>query len=382
MTEPRAFEAIRPYYDHEAFPMLQRIIKDPLFMKLVNYLWPGTSLEKVLAKADKVHTAMGFQIEFMHPAIRTIVARSSTGLTCSGFENLDKNQSYLFVANHRDILLDSAILQILLVENGFNTSEITFGNNLMEKGFITHFGKLNRMFTVLREGTGRELYDISKKLSAYIRHTITEKNVSVWIAQRNGRAKEGNDQTQTGLLKMLNMSGNSNLIENFSQLRIVPVTISYEFEPCDALKVQEIYLSSLHSKYIKAPGEDLNSIIAGITQQKGRIHLTVGTPVINELEELKKYDNDNDKIKKLTNLIDRQIYSDYKLWPVNYIASDLLESTNQYSNKYSSAEKQEFINYIKAGISNINGEHETLTNLFLKMYATPVKNQYLQTIQV
>ena len=381
MSEIQRFDDIRPFYDHEAHGVLQRLIKEPLFMKLVANLWPGMSLENVLSKAEKVNSAMGFQVEFMHPAIRTIVERSADGLTYNGFEKLDKDQSYLFIANHRDILLDSAILQILLVENGFNTSEITFGDNLMEKGFITDFGKLNRMFTVLREGTGRELYDISKKLSAYIRHTITDKKTSVWIAQRNGRAKDGNDQTQTGLLKMLNMSGSGTFTEKFSQLKIVPLTISYEYEPCDVLKIQELYLSSLLTKYIKSPGEDLNSIITGIVQQKGRIHLSVGTPIINELKELEKIDNDNDKIKQLTTLVDQQIYQDYKLWNVNYIASDISENSLQYANKYTPSEKQNFIDYINNKISKMNGEQDVLFNLFIKMYANPVKNKVLQTIQ-
>jgi hypothetical protein len=382
MNDTLSFDDIRPYYDHEAYHVLQRIIKDPLFMRLINNLWPDMSLQEVLLKAEKVKTAMSFQIEFMHPAIRTIIARSSTGLTCSGFENLDPNQSYLFVANHRDILLDSAILQILLVEHGFSTSEITFGDNLAEQGFITDFGKLNRMFTISREGTGRELYDISKKLSSYIRHTISKKNISVWIAQRNGRAKDGIDQTQTGLLKMLNMSGDGNFSEKFAQLRIVPVTISYEYEPCDALKVQELYLSSLHTKYVKAPGEDLNSILTGITQQKGRIHLAVGTPIINELQELEKTGNDNDKIKQLTTFVDQQVYNNFKLWPINYVAADILDNTTQYRSRYSDSEKQSFINYINTSTSKLNGEQDALFSLFIKMYAAPVKNKVLQTIQV
>ncbi|HSH64656.1 MAG TPA: hypothetical protein VLB84_02405, partial [Bacteroidia bacterium] len=230
MISTENFEDVRPYYDHEAYDRLQKIIKDPLFMRLTNYLWPGMTFEEIKTKAERVNSAMTFQLEFMHPAIRTIVERSSDGLTSEGFENLDPDQAYLFIANHRDILLDSAILQVLLVEHGFKTSEITFGDNLMEKGFITEFGKLNRMFTVLREGTGRELYDISKKLSAYIRHTIQHKNVSVWTAQRNGRTKDGIDQTQTGLLKMLNISGTDSFAENFAALKIVPVSISYEYE--------------------------------------------------------------------------------------------------------------------------------------------------------
>jgi len=211
---------------------------------------------------------------------------------------------------------------------------------------------------------------------------IVEKNVSVWIAQRNGRAKDGNDQTQTGLLKMLNMSGTGNFSKNNLELGIVPVTISYEYEPCDALKVQELHLSSLHSKYLKAPGEDLNSIVTGITQQKGRIHFSVGTPIIDELNQLEKIDNDNDKIKQLAALIDRQIYTNYMLWPVNYIAADLLENNNQYLTKYTLSEKQDFINYVNAKVSKMDGEREALINLFIKMYASPVKNSSLQTVQV
>lgn len=381
MNTTGTFEDIRPYYDHEAYDRLQKIIKDPLFMRLINYLWPGMPLEEVQKKAARVNSAMGFQKEFMHPAIRTIVERSSDGLTCEGFEHLDPQQAYLFIANHRDILLDSAILQILLVEHGFDTSEITFGDNLMEEGFITDFGKLNRMFTVLREGTGRELYDISKKLSAYIRHTITEKNVSVWIAQRNGRTKDGIDQTQTGLLKMLNISGEKSFAENFSALKIVPLTISYEYEPCDFLKVQEAYLSSLHTKYVKAPGEDLNSIITGVTAAKGRIHMVVGKPLTDEFHKFESVVNDNDRIKQLTSLIDQQIYQNYQLWPVNYIAADLIDQTQQHTSFYTPAEKDQFLKYIDQKIIKLQGDRETLINLFLRMYSNPLKNKVFQTIQ-
>lgn len=382
MAEAYNFDDIRPYYDHEVQPVLQRLSKDPLFMQLVNYFWPQMTVEQAMEKVQRVNRNMDFQIEFMDQAIRAIVATTSKGLTASGFENIDPSQRYLFIANHRDILLDSAILQVLLFQYGHETSEITFGNNLMEQGFITDFGRINRMFTVQREGTARELYDISKKLSAYIRHTIIDKKVSVWIAQRNGRTKDGNDQTQTGLLKMLNISGNGNFAESFKQLKIVPLTISYEYEPCDALKVQELHLSSLHTKYKKAPGEDLNSIITGIKQPKGRIHMTVGKPIEEELDEINKLENENDKIKQLTALIDNQIYSDYKLWPVNYIAMDMLEGGNDFSKQYTPAEKDQFIAYIQQHVAKLNGEKEPLTNWFLKIYAAPVKNRLSVSVNV
>lgn len=374
------FDDIRPCYDAEAYGTLQKIIQDPLFMKLVNHLWPEMTLDEVIKKAEHVTSAMGFQKEFMHPAIRKIVERSSDGLTCEGFEKLDPKQPYLFISNHRDILLDSAILQILLVENGHNTSEITFGNNLMEKGFITDFGRINRMFTVQREGTGRELYDISKRLSAYIRHTIGEKKVSVWIAQRNGRTKDGVDQTQTGLLKMLNISGKESFLKNFASLHIVPVSISYEYEPCDFLKVQEAYLSSLHTKYVKAPGEDLNSIVTGVVSPKGRIHLAISDPITSDVLQLvESIPNENDKIKQLTTLIDQQIYRSYKLWPVNYIAFDVLEQSQAYTGFYTAQEKEKFLENMRSKISKLQGDTETLSNLFLKIYANPVKSKVLQT---
>ncbi len=380
MTQNFNFDDIRPYYDNEARDVMRKLQYDPLFMKLVNHLWPTMTQEEAFAKADKVTSNMAFQLEFMHQAIRVIVSRSSTGLSCSGFENVDPKQAYLYIANHRDILLDSAILQILLVEHGFQTSEITFGNNLMQGDFITDFGKLNRMFTVLREGNSRELYEISQKLSAYIRHTIIDKNVSVWIAQRNGRTKDGNDMTQTGLIKMLNMSGGKNFSESIRNLKIVPLSISYEYEPCDDLKVQELYLSSLHSKYVKAPGEDLNSILTGIIQPKGRIHMTVGKPIESELSEIEKIGNENEKIKALVNIIDEQLYANYKLWPVNYIANDIANESTEFSSYYSEKEKEDFINYIKQKIKKLTGDEQSLFNLFISMYSNPVKTKKLSAI--
>jgi hypothetical protein len=365
------FEDIRPFYDSEAHEALHRMGKDPSFEKLVHHLWPEMGMSEALAKADRVRSVMGFQMEFMHSAIHTLLSRSSTGLTGEGFVELDKTKAYLYVANHRDILLDSAILQVMLVESGLPTSEITIGDNLMEPGFITDFGRMNRMFTVQREGTNRELYDRSRKFSAYIRHTLVDKQVSVWIAQRNGRTKDGLDQTQTGLLKMLNLSGNGNFVDSFSQLNIVPVSISYEYEPCDSLKTQELYLSSLHSIYKKVPGEDLNSILTGIKGNKGRIHIQAAKPLSEELTEINKYPNENEKIRQLCLTIDSAIQNNYKLWPNNYIAADMVEEGSRFSAHYSPQEKQAFTDYTRSRILDLKGDPETLSQGFLKMYAGP-----------
>lgn len=370
-----SFEELRPFYDSESNEMMREMAKDPLYLQLVSYLWPGITKEEAIAKAHNIKNIYDFQTGYMSHAIWSIVKSSSSGLSWSGIEKLDSQKSYLFIANHRDILLDSALLQIILEKENFATSEITFGSNLKEQGFITNFGRMNRMFTVKREGTAKELYDISRQLSAYIRHTLIDKNSSVWIAQRNGRTKDGYDQTQTGLLKMLAMSGGRDFVQCFSELNIIPLSISYEYEPCDFLKVQELYLSSLHSKYVKAPGEDLNSIVTGIKQPKGKIHLTFGKPIKEELAEINKLTNDNDKIKQLAALIDNRIHNDYNLNPVNYIAYDLNRNTNVFANNYSSIEKENFISYVNEKTATLSGEPDVLKNIFIKMYAAPVENK-------
>jgi 1-acyl-sn-glycerol-3-phosphate acyltransferase len=369
------FEQLRPYYDNESQEAMQRIVTYDAYHKAMGYLWPEMSKEQVIKKALNTKSPYEFQTGFMSEAIWKIVNSSSSGLTWSGLENIDRNKAYLYVANHRDILLDSAILQIILDKEDFETTEITFGSNLMDKGFITDFGRMNRMFTVKREGTVKELYDISRQLSAYIRHTIIDKNVSVWIAQRNGRTKDGSDNTQTGLLKMLNISGNKNFVENFSEIQIVPLTISFEYEPCDDLKTQELYLSSLHTKYVKAPGEDLNSILTGITQPKGKIHVAFGKPIKDELLEIDKVSNENEKIKNLASIIDHQIYQNYKINAANYIAYDLINKTNVFENSYSIKQKEAFISYVETKINKLTGEPEILKNIFLGIYANPVINK-------
>ncbi len=369
------FEMLRPYYDEETKEVMKRIAVDPVYHKAMAYLWPGISEAEAREKALGITSPYEFQTGYMRHAIWTIVNTTSDGLSYSGIEKLDPNKAYLFIANHRDILLDSAILQIILDKEEFETTEITFGSNLMEQGFITDFGKMNRMFMVKREGTVKELYDISRQLSAYLRHTILDKNVSVWIAQRNGRTKDGNDMTQTGLLKMLNLSGGKAFKQSFSELNIVPLSISFEYEPCDALKVQELYLSSLHSKYIKAPGEDLNSILTGIQQPKGRIHLAFGKPIKEELEEIDNAPNENEKIRLLALAIDKQIHHDYKLYAVNHIAYDMLHDTDVFQASYTQEEKTHFMAYIDGHIAKLNGEPDALKQLFLKLYANPVINK-------
>lgn len=369
------FESLRPYYDSEAPEVMACMSQYEEYHKIMAYLWPEMNKESVIQKALHTKSPYEFQTNYMSEGIWKIIKSTSTGLTWSGLENLDRNKSYLYIANHRDILLDSAILQIILDKEEFETSEITFGSNLITQGFITDFAKMNRMVSIKREGNAKELYDISQQLSAYIRHSIVDKNTSVWIAQRNGRTKDGNDTTQSGLLKMLNMSGRGDFEKNFNELNIVPLSISYEYEPCDALKVQETYLSSLLSKYVKAPNEDINSVITGIQQAKGKIHVAFGKPINSKLKEINAIGNENEKIKLLASHIDKQIHQNYKLNPINYIAYDIIHQTNVFDSKYTEQDKKDFILYVDKQIKGLKGEQEILKNSFITLYANPVANK-------
>jgi hypothetical protein len=374
MIGEKDFEDIRPYNDNEINQAVRRIISDPSFNAIIEFFFPDEDKDKIRESLAGTYTAHDFQLNFSHPLVSSIVRKTSKGLTSDGFEQLTPGTPYLFVANHRDIVLDSAILQVLLLDNKHKTSEITFGSNLMINQFVIDLGKVNRMFKVVRGSNKAELIRNSQILSAYIRHTITVKKNLVWIAQRPGRTKDGNDKTEAGLLKMFNMSSQRGFTDSFRELNIVPLVISYEYEPCCSFKVKELLDTTLHGVYQKKPGEDLKSIITGLTQPKGRIHMSVGKPVNNFAEMPVEKDTLNNKLIKLAAMIDDEVYSHYRLWPNNYIACDLLNKNEKYLGFYSSAEKQEFLKYMEDETGTIEGDRKIIEELFLKIYANPLVN--------
>jgi len=368
-----SFETLRPYYDEELNDAFGRITAHSHFAAIARYIFPERSLEEITEDLLSVRTSFEFQKKYMHKGIRIILERSSDGLTCSGFENLSPDKPCLYISNHRDIFLDSGILQILLVEHELETTEITFGSNLMDSPFLIDFGKVNRMFSVLRSGSKRELYENALLVSAYIRHVISEKKVSVWISQRNGRTKDGMDKTQDGVLKMIAMNSRKGFLGDFLPLNIIVVSVSYEYEPCDFLKVRELYLSK-NETYHKNPGEDLNSILTGVFQQKGKIHLALSEPFGQYLEYIDGHFPETGKISALAKEIDHRIYKNYKIWKTNYIAYDLLEGKNTFADHYSEEERVQFIIYMSEGLSAIDGKKEELEEIFLRIYSNPVKN--------
>ncbi|MBQ0020695.1 MAG: 1-acyl-sn-glycerol-3-phosphate acyltransferase [Bacteroidales bacterium] len=377
MKNPK-FDDMRPYYDEEIPAAMQRIADSTSFALLASYVYPGKNIDKVREQIRAYSNVRDFQLEVMRCVNEQVLERSSTDFTFSGIEKLDPNKKYLFVSNHRDIMLDACLLQYVLYKNGHETSEITFGANLMQGQLVTDIGKSNKMFKVERPGMSpREFYKASLHLSEYIRHTLIDNKESVWIAQRNGRTKDGIDRTDQGIIKMFGMSYQGDKVDALTELNIVPISISYEWESCDILKALELY-QSRSAKYIKKPGEDLNSILTGIVQPKGRIHIEFCDLITRD--DLMQF-NDctaGDYHRQVANLIDCRICSAYRLTPNNYIAHDLRYGKQEYVDRYTEQEKQTFVDYLK----RLQQYEETcnideLSDILLGIYSNPIESKLI-----
>jgi hypothetical protein len=369
------FDDIRPYNLSEIPPAMQRIADSEYFDVLVNYVFPGRDPEEIRAMVRNIRTIDEFQQQVMFYVNEQFINRSITTFTSDGLDGLDPDKNYLFVSNHRDIMLDSSLLQQVLYTNGFRTTEITFGSNLMHPQLVVDIGKANKMFKVIRNSNIREFIKNSMYLSDYIRYTLTKKGSSIWIAQRNGRTKDGNDLTDQGIIKMFCMSGRvDDMAGSVDELNIVPVAISYQIESCDILKTRELYLSRNDQKYVKQPGEDLNSILTGIMQPKGCVNIRICEPLtMNELAGI-DYKNPNEFYKTIASLIDKRIYKHYKLYNNNYIAHDLRSGRDTYAHCYTPEEKELFQARCARMLQQIDGDKEILRSIFLRIYATPVDN--------
>ena len=367
------FDELRPYYDSEMPAAIGRVAASPYLPAISAFLFPEKPVEEVRQFLLKSQNTLDFQKNIMLPAIHSIVDQTSSGLGCSGVDSLKDGTKRMFIANHRDILLDAAILQILLLDNGMDTSEITFGSNLMKGELVVDIGKMNKMFRIMRGGTVKEFYKSSMEVSSYMRYAILQKKQSVWIAQRNGRTKDGADKTDMAVLKMFALSSDKPFFENMQELHITPIVVSYEYEPCDFMKTQELFITR-YQKYEKEPDEDLQSILHGIRQFKGHIHF-VFTDAITD-EELRYCDRFdwNRKFQQLAQIIDRRIYDNYRLWPTNYIAHDLLNQSYRYRSHYTEEQRKHFMDYMDEGLKNLIGEEAELRDIFLHIYATPVDN--------
>lgn len=371
-----SYDDIRPYQDHEANHYLHVLLNDEVFKQVLFYIFQDENkINEISKMLSEIRSINELQMKFMYPLIKEwIIEKTTSGVTCSGLENLDKSQSYLFISNHRDIILDSAILNFIIANAGMNTTEVAVGNNLLIFDWIEHALKLNRCFIVKRNLPARELLTASKQLSHYIRESITRNNDSVWIAQKEGRTKDGNDQTQLALLKMLNLSNEANLTDGFRELKIVPLSISYEREPCGISKVEEIYKRE-HGSYVKTPADDFKSMAFGLLKPKGRVHFAFGKPIDEQLDNLVNPDNLNETIQRMAEHIDACIYKNYKLWPNNYLATDLLAGSTRHSELVDSSTREKFNELMDDLVKTIGGgDPECQRRLFLQMYANPLLN--------
>jgi len=375
MLVSNEFDEIRPYYDEEVPAIMTRLLADPVFTRVLNNLYAADEIKikEVRDAMQQTQNVESFQLRFMVPFLEGILKSSTRGLTVGGLEYLEKDQSYLFISNHRDIVLDSALLNVEMYKFGYKSTEIAIGSNLLVYQWIEDISRVNRSFIVKRNIPVRQMLEASNLLSAYIRQTISNNGNSIWIAQREGRSKDGLDMTSPALLKMLNMSNKGKFVRGFKSLRIVPMSIAYEIEPCGNEKVAELLKRQADPEFHKSERDDLLSMVSGLKNQKGRIQIQFGEPISREaLKSLSKEGNINDRLKRLADYIDKQIYTNYKLFPNNYIAYDLYYNCNKYVDQYTIEEQRQFIELTHQRLKLVNEDREEAMQLWLKMYSTPV----------
>lgn len=368
------FDAIRPFYDTEVNEALVSSINHPMMKALMNFTFPEVEDVTWQEQLKKTHSIRDFQCNFIYNSVQRVLEKTSDGLTTSGFEKLEKNTSYLFISNHRDILLDTTLLNASLFEHGLVMTASAIGDNLVKKAFIKILAKLNRNFLVQRGLTPREMLESSKLLSEFIGNLLLKENRSVWIAQREGRTKDGNDVTNPGVLKMLGMgSDEKDIMDYFKKIKIVPVSISYEYDPTDAMKMPQLLAEANQEIYIKDKNEDFVTLMRGVMGQKRRIHIHVGDVLNQKIDAIKtEYDNSNKQIQALAQAIDDSILSNYRLWPTNYIAYDIVNQTDVNSYLYTENEKSLFERRLEM---RIDVENPVALQGFLAMYANPVVNK-------
>lgn len=372
--ELNEFTDISPYTDAEAVEALGKLADHPAVVEVSKAIFPDKEPEFLRKILKSVKSIDEFQILVMNKAVEWVLSTTAHNFSYDGIENLKKiNGKFLAMSNHRDIILDPAITQVVLYRNAIPMTEIAVGSNLLTNKYIEYLIRSNRMIKVIRGINARQLYLSSQVLSKYIRECITSGRSSVWIAQREGRAKDGIDTTEQGLLKMLDMSGTADFTTNFEELNIVPLSISYEYEPCDILKARERLISRTQ-KYVKGSREDLISIMTGIEQQKGNIHLNIGSPLTHDEIEAASYCNKNDRYQAIRHAVDVRIIEGYKLWKTNYIGYDMVNHTFKYRDKYTPEDVAQFTDYVEHQLDKVEQSlcRADLRDIFLRIYANPV----------
>lgn len=369
------FSDIRPFNDSEVSEVLKHVQDTETIQQLLQFAFPDLSKKEQLQRLLSCVKITDFQEKIMYPIIRNAIAKSVSEFTSNGFELLDPKKAYLFISNHRDIILDTSFLNYNLHNFGFKMTASAIGDNLVRKSFLLAFAKLNRNFIIHRGLPPRETLEKSKIVSKFIHQYIDEKKRSVWIAQREGRTKNGDDRTQQGVLKMLSMNcpKGMSVVDYFKTLNIVPMAISYEFDPTDMLKMPMLLAQHHGQEYVKSQDEDFNNIVYGFMGNKGRVNISVSPPLSQELDQIEQeYSHPNKQIQAITDLLDVKIHQQYRLCPTNYIAYDLLNNSTSFQNEYTEKEFRQFERRI---INRTIANNQISRQKYLEMYANPVRNK-------
>ena len=377
MKIPQEFDTIRPWEPEDLPEVFDRLLANDQFKQVLAYLYPQVPLEMIAQKLKACKTNLDFQLAFAYDFVHGILKKAATGceMDCS---SLDNTRNYTFISNHRDIVLDSAILDVMLIDNKFKTTcEIAIGDNLLSLPWVKDLVRVNKAFIVERALSMRQMLMSSKRLSDYMHFAIKEKKENIWIAQREGRAKDSNDRTQKSILQMMSMGGEGSIIERLKQLHLVPLSISYEYDPCDFLKAKEFQQKRDYAEWKKGPTDDLVSMQTGIFGYKGHVHYHAAPCLDEYLDSLDPDMPKQDIYNKVAAYIDQQIHRNYRLYPGNYVALDMLEGTEAYTNQYTAEDKAKFEKYIQGQLAKIdlpNKDEAYLKERLLTMYANPVRN--------
>lgn len=375
------FSDIAPYDDSVFHEKMEQLVKEPGFLHAVNYTMPPEDVPVLINELLKINNKHDFQTQIMFPFLEMLAKKTTSGISLGGVKYLNPGITNTYITNHRDIVLDASFLNLALLRKGYTTSEVAIGNNLLIFDWITDLVRLNKSFIVKRNTGLREGLEAAKKLSAYIHHTIIEKRESIWIAQREGRAKDSSDHTQESLVKMLAIGGEGTFIDHLKEINLMPVSISYEYDPNDYLKVREFLLRRRDPNYKKSQRDDLFSMETGLLQFKGKVHFQL-TPRINtKLDQLGDFKDNNTAAKYVCCLIDQAIHRSYEIFTINYVAFDLLHHTNRFSRKYTEDQKQKTIEYFNRQLNKVEvedlkeDERDYMMSMMLSMYANPLKNK-------
>lgn len=375
---PNNFDDIRPLNNDEVKDAIESLIANEDFQRAFRYIQPHVDWKDFSEKMRAYKTKEDFKSQLAYQAVMTVANKTTFSLTISGRSRLPKDKKpCTFISNHRDIVLDASFLNVMLYDVGYGMTQVAIGDNLLIRPWIETLVRLNNSFIVKRGVQVRQKLEVSRRLSAYIRHTIEDTKESIWIAQREGRAKDSDDRTQGSVLKMLNMSGDEDVVTNLMALNILPVAISYEFDPCDYLKAKEFQQKRDDPAFVKSQRDDLLSMETGILNNKGRVHFTITSPINDQLAKLDRSLEKNELIAMVAAIIDKEIYKHYRFYPCNYVAYDMLTGTKRFSGNYGLKDKKQFEEYLQGQLDKIvlpNKDEAFLRTKILEMYTNPLKN--------